>query len=167
MNTGRESEMRHIIESYGDLLYRTAYVLLGNSHDVQDVIQEALIKYMEKSPDFSCEEHRKAWLLKVTSNLCKDLLRFNKRHSCLCIDELEGICSVPEDRETLKEILLLPPKYKAVLLLHYAEGYQLKEIAGILGISENAVKKRIQRGKDALKQKLNNRQAAPAEKRSL
>lgn len=155
MNIKRDSEIQHIIEAYGDLLYRTAYVLLGNSHDVQDIIQETLLRYMEKSPVFTDAEHQKAWLLKVTSNLCKDLLRFNKRRSYLCIDEVENICSNQEDRETLKEILILPSKYKAVLLLHYVEGYQLKEIAGILGISENAVKKRLQRGKDALKQKLN------------
>lgn len=153
MNSKKDSEIQHIIEAYGDLLYRTAYVLLGNPHDVQDILQETLLRYMEKSPAFSDEEHRKAWLLRVTSNLCKDLLRFHKRHAYLCMDELADICSSQEEEETLKELLILPSKYKAVLLLHYVEGYQLKEIAGILGISENAVKKRLQRGKDALKQK--------------
>ena len=54
----------------------------------------------------------------------------------------------------MKEVLSLPSKYKTVLLLYYIEGYRLKEISRILGISESAVKKRLQRGKEALKQKL-------------
>lgn len=155
MSTKNETEIQYVIKTYGNLLYRTAYVLLGNSHDVQDVLQEVLIRYMEKSPVFGDEHHKKAWLLKVTANLCKDFLRFNKRHTYICIDELETVSSKQEQREILKEVLSLPAKYKAVLLLHYVEGYQLKEIAGILGISENAVKKRLQRGKEALKLKLN------------
>ena len=96
----------------------------------------------------------KAWLLKVTSNLCKDFLRFSKKHSCFGIEELEIPDVQKEYREILREVLALPAKYKSVLVLHYIEGYQLKEVAGILGISENAVKKRIQRGKEALKLKL-------------
>lgn len=155
MSTKNETEIQYVIKTYGNLLYRTAYVLLGNSHDVQDVLQEVLIRYMEKSPVFGDEHHKKAWLLKVTANLCKDFLRFNKRHTYICIDELETVSSKQEQREILKEVLSLPAKSKAVFLLHYVEGYQLKEIAGILGISENAVKKRLQRGKEALKLKLN------------
>lgn len=155
MSTKSETEIQYVIQTYGNLLYRTAYILLGNVHDVQDVLQEVLLKYMEKAPDFREADHEKAWLLKVTANLCKDFLRFNKRHTYVCIDELETVCKEPEHREVLKEVLCLPAKFKTVLLLHYIEGYQLKEIAGILGISENAVKKRLQRGKEALSLKLN------------
>lgn len=154
MNRKSEEEMQHIIRTYGNLLYRNAYVLLGNPHDVQDVLQEVLLKYMEKAPVFQCAEHEKAWLLKVTSNLCKDFLRFSKKHSCFSIEKLEMPDVQKEYREILREVLALPAKYKSVLVLHYIEGYQLKEVAGILGISENAVKKRIQRGKEALKLKL-------------
>lgn len=154
MSTRNEAEINRIIQVHGNLLYRTAVVILGNPHDAQDVLQETLIKYMEKSPDFQDENHEKAWLLKVTANLCRDFLRFHKRHTYVSIDELEPVCSKPQQQEILKEVLSLPPKFKTVLLLHYIEGYQLKEIAGILSISENAVKKRLQRGKEALKQKL-------------
>ena len=155
MSTKNEMEIQHIIQTYGNLLYRNAYIFLGNSHDVQDVLQEVLIKYMEKAPAFADENHEKAWLLKVTANLCKDFLRFNRHHSYVNIDEAETVCSQPEHTQIIKEVLLLPAKYKAVLLLHYIEGYQVKEIAKILGISENAVKKRLQRGKQTLKLKLN------------
>ena len=153
MNHKSEEELQHIIRTDGNLLYRNAYVLLRNPHDVQDVLQEVMLKYMEKAPVFQSTEHEKAWLLKVTSNLCKDFLRFTKKHSCFGIEELEIPDVQKEYREILREVLALPAKYKSVLILHYIEGYQLKEVAGILGISENAVKKRIQRGKEALKLK--------------
>ncbi len=54
----------------------------------------------------------------------------------------------------MEEIAMLPQTYKIVLLLHYVEGYSLKEIAAILALSENAVKKRMQRAKAALRKKL-------------
>ncbi len=154
MNTKSETEVQQVIQNYGNLLYRTAYILLGNAHDVQDVLQEVMIKYMEKAPDFQDVEHEKAWLLKVTANLCKDFLRFNRRHSYISLEDLELTSREPEDRNILKEVISLPSKWKTVLLLHYVEGYPLREIAGILGISENAVKKRVQRGKEALQKKL-------------
>lgn len=154
MNMKNENQIQRVIQSYGDLLYRTAYVLLANPHDIQDVLQEVFLKYMDKAPDFCDEEHEKAWLIRVTVNLCKDFLRFNRRHAYVSLEQLDAACEIPEDHEIMKEILLLPPKYKAVLLLYYVEGYQLKEAARILGISESAAKKRLQRGKEALKQKL-------------
>ena len=49
-----------VIERYGDLLYRTAYVQVGNQHDTQDILQEVFIRYIEKSPAFADEEHEKA-----------------------------------------------------------------------------------------------------------
>ncbi len=155
MSTKNEAEIQQAINTYGSLLYRTALVILGNPHDVQDVLQEVMLKYMEKSPDFQDKNHEKAWLLRVTSNLCRDFLRFNKRHAYISIDELETLCREPEQQTILKEVLSLPVKYKTVLLLHCVEGYSLKEIAGILNISQNAVKTRLQRSREALKQKLN------------
>ncbi len=149
-----EEQMKYVIQTYGDLLYRTGYMLLKNPHDVQDILQEVFIKYMEKSPAFHDREHEKAWLLRVTVNTCKDCLRFRKRHACSNWEDLENVCEAPADSELLKEVLSLPPKYKTVLLLHYVEGYQLKEIAQITGLSENAVKKRLQRSREALKKQL-------------
>ena len=154
MAAKKEEEMKTVIGIYGDLLYRTAYVLLGNPHDVQDVLQEVLLKYMEKAPDFHEEAHRKAWLLKVTANLCKDYLRFNRRHAYVNLEELGNIRATSAQQDLLKTIISLPSKWKTVLLLHYVEGYRINEISRMTGLTENAVKKRLQRGREALKQQL-------------
>lgn len=94
-------------------------------------------------------EYEKAWLIKVATNHCRDIQRFRFRHPRVPIEELAGtLVSQQEDREAIRELLHMPPKQRAVMVLHYVEGYQVKEIAGILGITEHAVKKRLQRGRE-------------------
>ena len=149
-----DTRIENIINLYGDLLYRTGIMILGNPQDVQDVLQEVMLKVLQKMPEFHDSEHEKAWLLRVTINLCKDMLRFRFRHQYIQIDELEIEAADTDDRQLLQEILQLPSRWRIVLLLHYVEGYSLKEIADILSISENAVKKRMQRAKAGLKKKL-------------
>lgn len=154
MNQYSEPEIKRILQVYGDMLYRTAYLLLGNPHDVQDVLQEVLIRYMEKAPAFASKDHEKAWLLRVTSNCCKDCLRFRMRQSCLDPEQLQEYLPAAEDRQLLQELYTLPSKWKTVLLLHYFEGYPVREISKILKLSESAVKKRLQRAREALKLEL-------------
>ncbi|MCM1252400.1 MAG: RNA polymerase sigma factor [Clostridium sp.] len=153
-----DNRIENIITIYGDLLYRTGIMILGNPQDVQDVLQEVMLKVLQKKPEFRDSEHEKAWLLRVTINLCKDMLRFRRRHQYLPLDEL-GIeaadAADTADRQLIQEIMMLPPGWKIVLLLHYVEGYSLKEIADILAISENAVKKRMQRAKKGLWERIN------------
>ncbi len=149
-----DTRIENIINLYGDLLYRTGIMILGNPQDVQDVLQEVMLKVLQKMPEFHDSEHEKAWLLRVTINLCKDMLRFRFRHQYIQIDELEIEAADTDDRQLLQEIIQLPPRWRIVLILHYVEGYSLKEIADILSVSENAVKKRMQRAKKALRAKL-------------
>lgn len=154
MNRKSEPEVNRILQTYGDMLYRTAYLLLGNPHDVQDALQETLLRYMEKAPAFVSGDHEKAWLLRVTANCCKDFLRFRKRHSHLDIEPVAEQIPAPKEQNLMREIYALPVKWKTVLILHYFEGYSVKEIAEILKISESAAKKRLQRAREALKLEL-------------
>lgn len=153
MTEKSDSEVSHILQTYGDMLYRTAWLLLGNPHDVQDALQETLLRYLEKSPAFVSLEHEKAWFLRVTANCCKDCLRSRRRHTHADLEPLRECLPAQETRH-LQELYTLPAKWKTVLILHYFEGYSVKEIAGILGLTENAVKKRLQRARDALRLEL-------------
>lgn len=154
MNRKSKSDISRILQIHGNMLYRTAYLLLGNPHDVQDILQEVLLRYMEKSPAFASGDHEKAWLLRVTSNCCKDCLRFRRRYSCIEPEHIPEYFSTPEDKALIQELYALPAKWKSVLLLHYFEGYSVKEIAKMLNLSENAVKKRLQRAREALRLEL-------------
>lgn len=79
------------------------------------------------------------------------MIRFRIRHPKVSIDEVENTLVAPEEKEILKELLELPVKQKTVIYLHYVEGYQIKEIADILGITESAVKTRLLRGRKQLR----------------
>ena len=154
MNKKSEPDIKHILQTYGDMLYRTAYLLLGNPHDVQDVLQEVLLRYIEKSPAFLSSNNEKACLLRVTSNCCKDCLRFCKRHTYIDLEQIQEYLPAPEEKQLIRELYALPAKWKTVLILYYFEGYTVKEIAQIASLSENAVKKRLQRAREALKLEL-------------
>ena len=146
-------EIRNAVLKYSDMLYKICIVILCNEQDVQDAIQDTFCRYMEKRPTFRDAEHEKAWLIRVATNICRDMIRFRLRHPKVCIDELANslTTAAPEQRETLEELLELPVKQKMVIYLHYVEGYRIREIAEILGITEGAVKMRLKRGKEQIK----------------
>lgn len=146
-----ERELREAVMKYSDMLYRICIVMLCNEQDVQDAIQDTFCRYLEKRPDFHDEEHRKAWLIRVATNICRDMMRFRIRHPKVSIDELEDKIVIHEQKETLRELLELPVKQKTVIYLYYVEGYHIREIADILGITEGAVKMRLRRGKEQMR----------------
>lgn len=148
---GLEKDIREAVSKYSDTLYKVCIVMLCNEYDAQDAIQETFCRYLEKKPDFRDEEHVKAWLIRVATNICRDMIRFRIRRPKISIDEVENILVAPEQQETLMELLELPAKQKTVIYLHYVEGYQIKEIADIMGISESAVKMRLMRGRKQMR----------------
>ena len=146
-----ERDIREAVVKYSDMLYRICIVMLCNEQDAQDAIQDTFCRYLEKKPEFREEEHEKAWLIRVATNICRDMIRFRLRHPKVCIDDLENCLAAPEHKETLRELLELPVKQKTVIYLHYVEGYQVREIADILGISEGAAKMRLCRAREQMR----------------
>lgn len=149
-----DQSVEEVFREYGNMLYRIAFVMMKNAFDAEDVVQDTLIKYMEHRESrkpFETEEHRKAWLIRVDINLCKNRLRFYKNHPKIGMEELSRYYEEKEDTKLMDSLLLLPSKYREVLLLHYVEGYQGKEIAGMLKLSESAVRKRLERGRGKLR----------------
>ena len=143
------------MHTYGDRLFRMGLVMLKNEEDAKDALQNVLIKYMQKHPDFLEEEHRKAWILRVYSNECKDSLRYRKRHQTESFEDnkalLEKYGVSQESCGIIECMQELPCKYKEVLHMFYVEEYQAEESAKILQISPAAVRKRLQRGREQLK----------------
>ncbi len=146
-----ETNIREAVIKYSDTLYKVCIVILCNEQDAQDAIQDTFCRYLEKKPKFRDEEHEKAWLIRVATNICRDMIRFRLRHPKVDIDEMENILVAPEQEETLKELFALPVRQKTVIYLHYVEGYHIKEIADILGITEGAVKTRLLRGREQMR----------------
>lgn len=141
------------VNTYGDMLFRMCSVMLGNREDSLDAVQEVFLKYMTKAPNFSDSEHEKAWLLRVASNECKDMLRQRKKAAFLTLDDIRELGVTDEDdAQVLALLASLDEKYRAVIQLYYIEGYKINELAQILGITQSAAKKRLQRGRELLRE---------------
>lgn len=145
-------DIETLVHNHGNMLFRLCVMILGNASDAEDVIQETMIKYLQKAPKFENAEHEKAWLIKVSTNHCKDVLRFRRKHQMVDIEQVKEFVKDESDREIIDALMTLPEKYKVVLLLHYVEGYSTKEIAEMIDKTTSAVKMRLQKGRTLLKE---------------
>lgn len=140
------------VEEYGNSLYRLCTVMLRNREDAQDAVQECFLRYITKAPDFSDSEHEKAWLIRVATNICKDMLRHRRHESFLSLDEIRNLGTGEDNAQILGLLVSLEEKYRIIIHLHYVEGYRTDELSAMLGISSAAVRKRLQRGRDMLRE---------------
>lgn len=144
-------EIEAAVKDWGDMLFRLNFTMLGNQADAEDAVSETIIKYIEKAPAFADKEHRKAWLIKVASNNCRDMLRADRRRRWVSLEDVTELCRQERDRDVMYELLNLPPKYRLAVYLHYVAGYKTAEMAGMLGISPAAARKRLEYGRKMLK----------------
>lgn len=155
-NQSVRSDIENLMSKYGDLLFKTCVLTVKNKYDAEDIVQETMLKYYMASKDFMDDEHKKAWLLRVSQNMCKNLLDYKKRHAHISYDELEGCIeggtsySVGSMEEFMK-IANLDYKYQSVIVLHYFEDLSVEEVADILEISVSATKMRLKRAREKLK----------------
>ncbi len=151
-----EEEVLKAIDRYADTVRRICMIHLKNYADTEDVFQTVFIKYALKSPEFDSANHEKAWIIRITINSCKDLLKSFFRNRRVSLDEIsEKPGEEKEDYSDVWEaVLSLPQKYRDVVYLHYYEEYTAPEIAKILGKNVNTVYTLINRGKHMLKEKL-------------
>ncbi|MDO4492199.1 MAG: sigma-70 family RNA polymerase sigma factor [Lachnospiraceae bacterium] len=151
-----EQDVEQTIDRYADTVYRVCVCYLKNPTDREDIFQTVFMKYMLFEGDFSSEEHRKAWLIRVTANACKDQLKtsFWKKSDPLDVleDSLPYITEGQE--EVLESVLELPEKYRIAIYLYYYEGYSAAEIAEVMDNKENTVYSLLSRGRGMLKKKL-------------
>ena len=142
------------VRAYADALFRLAYTQLRSRVDAEDVVQEVFLRYLRCAPVFESTEHERAWLIRVTINRCRDVLRspwLRKREALPeeLPDEAEN-----ETGELRAAVFALPAKYRTPIHLYYYEGYAIREIAGLLGIPPATVGTRLARGRRLLRQAL-------------
>lgn len=145
-------DVSRALEEYGNSLYRLCTVMLKNREDAQDAVQECFLRYITKAPDFNDSEHEKAWLIRVSTNICRDMLRRRKHESFLSLDEIKNLSKNEDNAQILGLLVSLEEKYRIIIHLHYVEGYSSDEISSMLGITSAAVRKRLQRGRNMLRE---------------
>ena len=142
------------VEKYSRMLFRICFAILSNKEDAEDAVQDTFLKYYTEAPTFGSSEHEKAWLIRVATNISKNMSRFRARHRALSMDEVAEIGVDNRDFGVFESIMSLPAKYKIVMDLHYIEGYTASEISMITGVRADAVRKRLQTGRNKLKTEL-------------
>ncbi len=131
-------------------LYRAALAILGDPHEAEDAVQDAFLRFLEHAP--KALERPSAWLMRVLVNGCKSRLRLAWRRVGPLPDALPA--PGPEEREELEELFSLPPEDRAVIHLHYYEGYSTDEIAHMLGQRPGTVRSRLSRARERLRKLL-------------
>ncbi len=115
-------------------------------------MQTIFLKLLEKNVEIHPNKER-AFLTKMTINHCKNILSSAKTRSTVPLDETVPLVQ-PEDQELFRAVMELPEKYRAVVCLHYFEGYSFQEIAKFLGVGASAVSMRLVRARSILKQQI-------------
>ncbi len=139
-------------KQYTDTVYRVALHNTANFSDAEDVTQEVFIKLLETNKAFRDSEHLKAWLIRVTINLCRDKMKKSSRETF--VENIFPYKTGEEKTDVLEAVKALPEKYRNTIYLHYYEGYTAKEIGKILDAKENTVLSWLSRGRDALRKEL-------------
>lgn len=145
------------VKQYADMVYRLAILKTNNTEQADDVFQDVFLKLFRYQNRISCEEHLKAWLIKVTINQCKSsvLSIWNKRRVSLdCLEEQAVDTKSYDYSEVVEAVRELPSKYREVIHLFYYEEFSIKEISVVLRRKEATVKTQLARGRNLLRERL-------------
>lgn len=152
-----------VVRYYSPMIYRIALTKTKSSHDADDIFQEVFLKLAMREQPFETEEHRKAWLIRVTVNCCNSHFTAPWRKNVTAMedvlleqipDEQEDGLSKQEREDVYAQVLRLPEQMREVILLFYYEEMSVREIAETVGTSEVNVKKRLSRARQKLKLEL-------------
>lgn len=147
-------EIERIFQQNHKTLYKICYTYMKNPAETEDCVQEAFVKLVQSGKKFVSQEHEKAWLIRIATNICKNHLRhwWRKRED---IDGHAIVAPLAHD-DTLTVVLNLPKKYKTAVYLHYYEGYSTAEIAAILQKPSSTIRSHLSEARKILKEGIEN-----------
>ena len=144
-----------LARAYGDTVFRVAYHALGHRMDAEDVTQGVLLKLYRTDKAFDSDDHAKHWLLRVTINDCRKVLRSPWRGKVVPLEDYDGPVTPADDHsDVMAAVMALGPKYRLCVYLYYFEDLSVREVAQALHAKESTVQTRLQRARDALKKTL-------------
>lgn len=137
-----------LFHRYREEVYRLAVSFTRSPQEAEDVCQSVFLKLMEQKDLPPGKE--KAWLLQVTANQCRSLLRSAWWKRTAPLEDAPAEWEMP-DRSVYRAVMSLKPKYRVVIFLHYYGGYTASEIGELLKLSPTAVTTRLSRGREQLR----------------
>jgi len=145
------SQREQAVERWGDMVWRLALARTASISDAEDVFQDVFHKYMQHADRLQSDEHRKAWLIRVTINQCRSIQRqwLRKRQAAQAFEPAVPF-DTPEETAVDEALAQLSAKYRTVIHLHYYEGYTTDEIARITHQRPSAVRTQLTRARRML-----------------
>ena len=118
--------VERIVDEYSSLIIRIAMHHVHSMGDAEDIAQTVFLRFLRNPVPLQSKEHEKAWIIRVTVNLCKDHCKsswYSKR-----AELLEENCPVTEEDnspDVLGAVRALSPNYKNVIYIQYYEGWMV------------------------------------------
>lgn len=149
-------EFLNAVARHQNMVYRIALHQTGSPADGEDAMQEVFLRLFTAKAPPTGEDHLRRWLIRVTVNYCRDLLKSPWRKRRVSLETLpeEPVFQEPQEEELYREVMALPEKYRTVLDLFYYEELSVREIAETLGIKESLVTTRLSRARARLRERL-------------
>lgn len=144
-------ELEEIMGQYGAMVYRLAYSRTRCPADADDIYQEVFLRYFQKRPSFDSEEHRRAWLLRVTVNRCRTLFASAWFRYRAALEECVGE-EARKETQLDEALQALRPGDRTVLHLFYYEEMSVREISALLKKKESTVRTQLTRARRRLAQ---------------
>jgi RNA polymerase sigma-70 factor (ECF subfamily) len=143
----------NVIKFYADMVYRLAFARTGTKYDADEVFQEVFMRYIKKQPIFENEEHRKAWLIRVTINCSNKLWNSAWKRKIEPLAETISF-ETKDDMDLNNELQQLPKKYREVIHLFYYEDMSIDEISQALNRKNSTIRAQLTRARALLKNML-------------
>lgn len=171
---GDRVEFARLVETYSPLIYRLGLKMLGTPQDAEDMLQETFIKAYRHLDSFDGRASLSTWLYRIATNEALMVLR-RKRPDTISVEQpdeddneqqaplqIADWCCIPEEELLSTEgrvhldqaVANLPTNLRVVFLLRDLDGLSTRETAGVLNLSEEAVKTRLSRARLQLREKL-------------
>lgn len=147
----RQAFAKLVIENERQL-YRIAKSILKSDEDCADAAQEAVARGFAALPALKEERYAKTWLIRILIHECYRIAKERAKFLSLEQETQRRDCGKNKDYSELYEALSsLPADFRVTLVMHYMEGYSVKEMADILQLPEGTVKSRMARGREQLR----------------
>jgi len=147
----KEMQYRHLVEEFSDTVTRLCIVHTGNYADAEDCYQNVFFKLFKALKKGELP-NPKAWIIKVTLNECRSVLRYRLRKNTVDLNEVTAAAEDSREHEMLDLVFRLSPKYRDVIYLHYYEELSVEEIAEATKTNVNTVKSQLKRGREKLRE---------------
>lgn len=145
------------VQRYSGMILRLCFTYSLGRADAQDICQNVFLKLLQSDRRFDSEGETRAFIIRMTVNKCKDVLKSGWRRRSVPLDELieREVPFLPEENTgVLAAVQRLPVKYREAVYLYYYEGYNAEEIAAMVGAKPAAIRQRLARAREKLRKEL-------------